>query len=160
MEFEITRSRNTNNSRRFLITALAVYIVYATGFWLGGGFNSNFWQVDWLVFSKLCLIVIPSYVIIAESLKRHLFSYDLAFLLFPFLIWFLLAVLCFSHKSLFNAFFVEPEIIMLLSGIYFLIVPLHRATPKVSRRTIGILLTIVISFSACGVAMLVPFIPE
>jgi hypothetical protein len=160
MESKAIPSQVVGGNRWLLAVAWSLYVAYLFVIWAGGGFESNFWRFDWRIFYKLCLVIIPIYIFIFRHFQTKFFSYDLWFLLVPFLLWFLLVAFIYTEKSLFNAVFVEPEMIIIFSGLYLLAAPISNALPNIPRWGISVLLVIAISLATCAVAKFVPFLPE
>ncbi len=148
-----------NSRRPFLILASITYAIYVFGFWLGVGFKSSFWQIDWMIYAKLCLLAFPIYTFFVYKFYARFFPYDGPFLLVPYLVWFCL-VLFIYPKTLVNGLLVDPEIIFICSGLYFLIIPAAGANSRISRRMLGALLGLFLSVGAWLVANYVPALPE
>lgn len=142
----------------FLVLASLAYALYVLSYCMGVGFDVAFWQVDWAIFAKLCLLAFPIYIYLGFRFNTKLFWYDLLFLLIPYIIWFLSVL--FIPKSLINGFIVEPEILFLLFGLYFSIIPLSNLKLRISRKMICSLLAIFLSIGAWAVAYVVPALPE
>ncbi len=113
--------KNIFNSIPFLVTGTVLYILYVWFFCLGVGFG-RFFEIDWLIFSKLLLFLFPVYIWLIYKSESFYFS-DLFLILSPVFLWLLISIFI-SGKSGSNFYLIEPEFVLALSGIYLLKNPL------------------------------------
>lgn len=129
-----------------------LYIIYFVYFLIAVGFEEFFYLLDWRIFPKLFLFILPIYSYLFYKLKGSLKKYDYFFMLSPILFWIILISIV-GGKSSMNALIVEPPIIGIMSGIY-----LFKFVNNTFKMSIIIYLLILTMITV--IHFVLPYIPE
>lgn len=103
-----------------LFTMTVFYLLYLFALFLAGGFN-NIAILNWSIFSKLLIVIFPIYFTILILNKYRLTASDAILIAIPILFWLLLTLIFHQGgKSITNSLVIEPEMVIIITGLYLL----------------------------------------
>lgn len=140
------------------IVMIIGYLVYVAVFWLADGFADFFNFLNWTIFFKLSLILIPSYIWTLWNMKAKLIPMDYCTVYIPFFFWIIFTGIV-GGKSATNFLVVELPVVAILSGLYLLKVPIMSLFKIKNHLLMSISLWVVVCFLIVVVHYSIPSLP-
>jgi hypothetical protein len=110
--------------RRWVVGFLTVlYLACVCAFVAAGGAGEL--RFDWVAFPQLCVFLCPIYIYLIWVYYFDMHLVDFMFVVSPFILWLLFTI--FIRKgvqSMTNGLFLEPGILISISGAYLVVFPL------------------------------------
>jgi len=137
---------------------LALYILYilfaAFVLAMSKGHASRELSNPWMSVWFSAFFIVPAYIFIFNRIYDQLHGFDFFCLCIPLPALFIFSLSC--NQSTGDGYIYKPAVVLILTGIYFLVLPLSKRYPRVSRSTISMAL---LALMLAGVALVTYYIP-